>query len=472
MMRRGDVRALINATAEMWDWYSQQKNGLGDGIHDRFAHPAVIEVANVTGTALDRFSILQLTDPLFLPTAGAASLLSFQQGAALSGIVPPIVPDPNRWVITLDPIPAQRALPAPLFGRAAIAGAVACQVLVTNTSHQYCAPVGGQTGYLASVPSGPGLILSSSGQVGLQWCYVYLRCCSPVSVVGFNSGSRGVTGGCCPNGYAPTVCVTLPTGPAYPGSPWPQAITSIYAGIQLSFVASFDGLLKGPVAGCGWFGTAECESIFGDLVYVMITRALTSGGVLAWSINVCLGDRDGNTYECNDWGGPAAADWDCQSGWIGVDGRYSSPGELGSTAVVSVGDCAGGGGGGGGTGISCSCAGGCSGVGALTATYTDTVGAWTAMPDSATLPCQPVNAGADHAWYVVAGVATVFGQGQASEIACGSGSASGVPIFAWTDADGVGHVVECEAGNTCSPFSAVFKVDDGAGNTMTVTVIE
>ena len=210
VIQRGDFRETWNYLIDMVTWWQQTKATRLSKVEMLFPHPAVVDVANLTGADLAQNSVVQLSGSIIDPTAGAQALLDFQQSANFGGIVPTKPADLNRWAVMLDPVNAPPTGGQPLIGRAAIAGAVACQVNIQSLSDVFCYPVAGVTGYLQSGPSGPGVILSQPSGTGIQWCQVAVgRCCAPTA--GSWPGSGSGSFGCCTSPF----CIQLSGGTGY-----------------------------------------------------------------------------------------------------------------------------------------------------------------------------------------------------------------------------------------------------------------
>ena len=96
----------------------------------------------------------------------------------------------------------------------------------------------------------------------------------------------------------------------------------------------------------------------------------------------------------------------------------------------------------------------------LTATITSTTGCWAAGPATFAMGCLDDGAGS-HFWSASSALGTCGAQ--LPDIAC----VAGVPTLSL---GGGITPVTAQAGYTCDPFSAVFLVNDGAGNSCTVTV--
>lgn len=185
------MRGALEALAEMWDEYSRNKYSREDEIAGLFTRSAVVEVRNQTGGDLAEFSVVQLSTSSMIDSAD--NLVSFKQTPSFNGIVPTTPPDLNRWAVLAQPLGNS------LFGRAVLAGAVACKVLITDLAHTFASPVAGVTDYLQSGLTGSAVILTSPSAPGLQWCQVAVgRCC-----VG-NASTSDVAGICCDS-----PCVTV-----------------------------------------------------------------------------------------------------------------------------------------------------------------------------------------------------------------------------------------------------------------------
>ncbi len=98
----------------------------------------------------------------------------------------------------------------------------------------------------------------------------------------------------------------------------------------------------------------------------------------------------------------------------------------------------------------------------LTATVTDKVGCFTSLPSTLDFSCQDSSPGF-HFWELTTTISACGHTG--GEIGC----TSGVPTLSLTG--GVLLSTLAEAGYVCYPFSAVFLLDDGGGNTATITVV-
>ena len=105
----------------------------------------------------------------------------------------------------------------------------------------------------------------------------------------------------------------------------------------------------------------------------------------------------------------------------------------------------------------------------LTCTATNRTGCYltTFTPNPFTLTDDGANG-----WHIPAlvtiSICAFFNQLDAINVQC----VAGVPILNFRDGSGNALAVNPEAGYTCNPLSAVYLVNDGAGNTCTITVVE
>ncbi len=130
---------------------------------------------------------------------------------------------------------------------------------------------------------------------------------------------------------------------------------------------------------------------------------------------------------------------------------------------VVVDDC----GSGSGSGDCCFGTCGSAGVSAtLTGTVTDKVGCFTLQTGTLIYTCQNGGGAGNHFWQLTSG-----------DLGCGSSAgninacSAGVAITPILSLGGGLTPVTADAGYTCSPFSAVFHYNDGAGNSCTITVV-
>jgi hypothetical protein len=98
--------------------------------------------------------------------------------------------------------------------------------------------------------------------------------------------------------------------------------------------------------------------------------------------------------------------------------------------------------------------------GTLTATVTDKTGDFTALPDTLDFDCTDSGANT-HEWFAA----------DSSAVACKTAHGNQPCLELVNPVSGPTLTYPPEPGYTCSPFAAVYLVDDGAGNTCTVTVV-
>jgi hypothetical protein len=152
-------------------------------------------------------------------------------------------------------------------------------------------------------------------------------------------------------------------------------------------------------------------------------------------------------------------------------GPYCSEEE--AAAVCDAGSGSGSGGGGGGPCPACDClACGSPGISpTLTATITDKVGAFVDLPDTLGFGC--VDFGSGHLWQATATVTVTLDGTPVTGTPQVSGGTGGVPVLGMPF--GVTPSGPAEAhpdmGYSCYPFLGVYHLDDGLGNTATVTIL-
>jgi hypothetical protein len=116
------------------------------------------------GIALDRFAVLGLDQPIFLPSA---SLPAFQQAPCFSGIIPAAAVHQLKFCITLEPLLSTQV------GRAVVQGAAVVKVNMIASGDTVAGVTDASTAKLTS-GGGPALILWSETGTGDKWAIVAL----------------------------------------------------------------------------------------------------------------------------------------------------------------------------------------------------------------------------------------------------------------------------------------------------------
>ncbi len=244
------------------------------------------------------------------------------------------------------------------------------------------------------------------------------------------------------------ICITGIGSPGYPRGVFSvqlldETLNSSVPGSTVIVARAIDSVID-YYQGVGTGTISLLYSVTGPTTIVMQGKLANSS--IGWSQAAVY-------LSYNDWG-------DTQIGYVKIN----------ASAIVADECCSssGSGSGSGGGGGNC-CAGECgsSGVaGTLTATVTAKVGCFTSFPDTITWTCTDNGIGG-HFWFPDS-TSTVCGHTNPTSIYCAAGSP---PNFGYTNSSGSSSATPAQAGYTCNPFSAVFLVDDGAGNTCTVTVV-
>jgi len=120
----------------------------------------LVKVKNVSGSAVDRFSVLGISNYIFSP---ATDLQMFQSEAALEGTTPAASHRGGGFVICAEPILSNG------IGLAWAAGVCITKINVAAETHKYADVAAGQTGYLNSADGGPCFILKKESGKGTKW---------------------------------------------------------------------------------------------------------------------------------------------------------------------------------------------------------------------------------------------------------------------------------------------------------------
>jgi hypothetical protein len=454
--KRSTADRRVSLRGRAWNALLDAADRVKGGAHDLRADLAqqlpqagVIYVRNDSGGPRQPFDVLGVTAPLVLPSG---NLSEFQRGVALTGEVPEAA-DSHRFAVLLD------ALPAGAIGRAVVSGVVPGRVLVTPATIGYgCADVlPGDPTQLQLVNGGGTQVLWREGAFGTVNAVLRV---GPYCAPFFPALPSGVSGSgsglCCQDegiGAGEDVCVTF----SAPGT-------------------ALDGLSYRLVR----------ESV-NNLAWESITDGPLAGALLQFYCNEFAGGVVGAWYlysELQPLQPPGSVDTFVATGtlvscfpslevtFFGVIAAGPDAGQFFSATVSGdLSACAptSGGGGTGSGGPNC-CAGDCGdpGVAAtLTGTVTGATGCYASLPSTLDFGCGTITGGG-HFWAVSPPV-TICGQADSGfTVACFEGALS----LEFFDAPAGGALrVAAQPGYTCSPFSAVFLVHDGQGNTMTVTVV-
>ncbi len=261
-----------------------------------------------------------------------------------------------------------------------------------------------------------------------------------------------------------------------------------------------------------WFGSSALGTIAGQTLAVKGTFPVGSLGQIAGNLSCYgsarlragdivvgfvhnkgqgfvrlggYGDSQGGMFGCRMIAPAPGGGNGFIAGPTGIQVQYA-----GGDCVENPNDCcdvacpesgSGSGSGSGGTDCFCGACGAGGGPTTLTATVTSASGCYTSAPATIAYSCCSDTLGGV-TFHAYAPVSTVTCCGQSSgacnasgigiwEIAgMGETCSSTIPFILMPMNTGGNFVVQAQPGWTCNPFSAVFLVDDGAGDTMTVTV--
>jgi len=113
---------------------------------------SVIRVKNVTGTVLEQFEVVGLSETVYDPT-DETELSAFTSSRCMDGEVPDFDDGHNiRYGIIQAPADTDEVVPCCVTGFSPV------QLNVRKSWHKFAQPVDGETGYLESAPYGPAII--------------------------------------------------------------------------------------------------------------------------------------------------------------------------------------------------------------------------------------------------------------------------------------------------------------------------
>ncbi|MBU0616140.1 MAG: hypothetical protein KKI02_00320, partial [Planctomycetes bacterium] len=139
------------------------------GFTTKTTAPAVdrtrVRIRNDSGTDLPRFAVLGVTGPLFTPTDNLAEFLAAPK---LTGTTPDAEDHAGRFVILLEPIPADR------IGWALAAGVVPVMVDMQTADDRFADVTDGEAGYLTSGGNSAARILWAEEGTGPKRAMVLL----------------------------------------------------------------------------------------------------------------------------------------------------------------------------------------------------------------------------------------------------------------------------------------------------------
>jgi hypothetical protein len=123
----------------------------------------IVPIQNNTGNALDRFSVLGVSNALILPTE---NLPIFQSQRTLVGVTPTTASHAGKFVILLQPLADQAV------GAALASGVCAVQLSVGSSSDTFADVLDGDASKLKSGASGAAQILWMEGSGATRWAVV------------------------------------------------------------------------------------------------------------------------------------------------------------------------------------------------------------------------------------------------------------------------------------------------------------
>ena len=158
--------AFIDAAKD----YRQRTAHVGQTATPGYRSAGIVLVKNESGEDRDRFDVLGLGDPIFLPDSGATAEQSFKNAVAFRGDTPDETLHKGKFVILGEP------LAAGAIGRAYAAGVCPMKIDVPDEDHEwrYAEIADGVTANLKASMQGSAGILWRAGGTGVQWAVVRL----------------------------------------------------------------------------------------------------------------------------------------------------------------------------------------------------------------------------------------------------------------------------------------------------------
>ena len=153
----GAYNAFVDAATA----YRQQQSQGAEAIPGH-RQSGIVKVKNTTGSALSRFAVVGLGDPIVSPSDNAQE---FARQVTFNAVLPTFS---GRYGMLVEP------LDAGAIGMAVVAGVVAVKLQVSNTLYAF-ADVAGTHDYLTNVPHGSARVIWIEPGTGpIRWCIVRL----------------------------------------------------------------------------------------------------------------------------------------------------------------------------------------------------------------------------------------------------------------------------------------------------------
>lgn len=154
--------AYRNAVVEMVRWWKSQGGAGGARIRQQNQQASIVDVKNVSGSDLPRFSALTITDVFPQP---ADNEKTFANGPILHGTSPTTDTDPDNLVVLLKPARNNAIVPA------CVDGVCVAKVEIGSEDNATCG-IKSETAYVLQGGLPGAKILWKESGTGTKWCVV------------------------------------------------------------------------------------------------------------------------------------------------------------------------------------------------------------------------------------------------------------------------------------------------------------
>jgi len=176
--------AFIDAAKD----FQQRTRHLGQTATPGYRSAGIVLIKNESGDDRQRFDVLGLGDPIFLPDAGAAAEQSFKNAVAFRGDLPDETLHTGRFVILAEP------LAAGAIGQALLCGITPARVRIEDSGEDVTAAaiIDGDATALHPDESGAAQVLWHEDVTGDAWAIVRLGNAHPAAAdIGFGVPADG-----------------------------------------------------------------------------------------------------------------------------------------------------------------------------------------------------------------------------------------------------------------------------------------